>query len=316
MGEICLGLGASHSPILFVSPEKWLARVHEGASSPNEPDSFKLTCENLEKTKAQVRRCHDAYRELQNRLLQAQPNALVIVGDDQGENFTSTNMPAFSVYTASKAEGSFSLGRRLPLEEQEDIRRVHIPCAADLAKQILEEFIEGGLDAAWSDSLPGEGLGHAHVWPLKFLTPRLEIPIVPIFINAYFPPQPKPSRCYLLGTLLAKAVEKSGKRVAILGSGGLSHFPRHLGSWGISPYPVEKRWQIDEAFDRRVLDLMLSGNGKALAELSSYDLERSGNLELRNWIALVGALGNRNGSLVTYEPVYTVAIGLAFAFWS
>jgi aromatic ring-opening dioxygenase LigB subunit len=301
---------------LFVSPEKWLARVHEAVSSPEEPNSFKLTAENLEKAKTQVQRCHEAYHELHRRLVDSQPDCLVIVGDDQGENFTSSNMPSFSIYLGTHAEGSFGLGKRLPLEQQEDLRRVDIPCAADLAKQILEEFIEGDLDAAWSDRLPGEGLGHAHVWPLKFLIPGLEIPIVPIFVNAYFAPQPKPSRCYLLGRLLAKAIEKSGKRVAILGSGGLSHFPRHLGPWGISPYPVEKRWQIDEAFDRKVLDLMLSGKGKALVNLSSDDLQRSGNLELRNWIPLSGALGERKGRLLAYEPIYTVAIGLAFSVWT
>jgi aromatic ring-opening dioxygenase LigB subunit len=316
MGEICLGLGASHSPVLFVDPEKWLARVHEGGSTVGEPESFKLTPENVEKTKAQIRRCHEAYRELHKLLTDARPDALVIIGDDQGENFTSGIMPPLAIYIGSDAEGSFSLGRRLPLEEQEDLRRVKVTCDDALARQILQEFMNNDLDVAFSDKLPGKGLGHAHIWPLKFLLPELEIPIVPIFINAYFPPQPKPIRCYLLGALLAKAVQKSGKRVAIFGSGGLSHFPRHLGPWGISPYPIEKRWYIDEAFDREVLSLMISGRGRDLADLTSEDLQRSGNLELRNWIALSGALGERKGRLLAYEPVYTVAIGLAFSAWT
>jgi aromatic ring-opening dioxygenase LigB subunit len=247
--------------------------------------------------------------------MEAKPDALVIIGDDQGENFNTTNMPPFAVYVGSKTEGSFSLGRRLPMDKQEDLRRVEVACDDNLAKNILDELFNGDLEVAFSEKLSGDGLGHAHIWPLKFLTPELHIPIVPIFINAYFAPQPKPNRCYLLGELLAKAIHKSHKRVAIFGSGGLSHFPRHLGSWGIPPYPLEKRWSIDESFDRKVLDLLLSGEGHELSELSSEDLRESGNLELRNWIALSGVLGDRKGKLLAYEPVYTVAIGLAFAAW-
>lgn len=316
MGEICLGMGASHSPILFVSPEKWLARIHKGQSSADEPQSFKLTPDNVAKTRIQVQRCHEAYGKLRGLLREARPDALVIIGDDQGENFYPGNMPPFAILVGADAEGSFSLGRRLPLEEQEDLRRAKVSCDASLAGLIHQEFIDGDLDVASSQSLPGEGLGHAHMWPLKFLAPDLDIPIVPVFINAYFPPQPKPGRCYLLGALLAQAIRKSNKRVAVFGSGGLSHFPRHLGPWGISPYAIEKRWHIDEAFDRSALDLLISGRGKELAQLSSAALEKSGNLELRNWIALSGAMAEQKGRLLAYEAVYTVAIGLAFAAWA
>ncbi|MHB8619770.1 MAG: DODA-type extradiol aromatic ring-opening family dioxygenase [Chloroflexota bacterium] len=311
-----MGLGASHSPILFVSPDKWLARVHEGQALDDEPPSFKLSPENVAHTNAQIQRCHAAYAELRAALEQARPDALVILGDDQGENFNATNMPLLSIYTGDEVEGSFGLGRRLPVEQQEDLRRAGVPCDGGLAELILQECVEGGLDLASSRQLPGEGLGHAHMWPLRYLTPALDLPIVPIFINAYFPPQPAPERCYLLGRLVEQAIRKSHKRVAVFGSGGLSHFPRHLGSWGIPPYPVERRWHIDEAFDRRVLQLMVEGMGRDVASLTSAELTDAGNLELRNWIALSGALGDRPGRILTYEPVYTVAIGLAFAVWA
>ena len=316
MGEICLGIAASHSPILFVSPEKWLARIHQGESREDEPDSFKLTTENISKTILQIQRCHDAYKALGNLLQEAKPDALVIIGDDQGENFYPGNMPPLAICVGADLEGSFSLGRRLPIEEQEDVRRVKVPSDELLAKQIYQEFIDCELDVASSLQLPGEGLGHAHMWPLKFLAPELNIPIVPIFINAYFPPQPRAGRCYLLGAVLANAIRKSNKRVAVFGSGGLSHFPRHLGPWGISPYPIEKRWFVDEEFDRHALSMLVTGRGAELANASSIELERSGNLELRNWIALSGAMGERKGRLLAYEPVRTVAIGLGFAVWN
>lgn len=315
MGEICLGFGASHSPLLFVTPDKWLARIHREPLA-NEPKSFRLTPENIQKTRMQVQRCHEAYRELHRLLMKTKPDALVIIGDDQGENFNTSNMAPFVIYSGDEVEGTFSLGRRLPREEQEDLRQVKVRCDAVLAKQILHEFMNADFDVAFSETLPGEGLGHAHMWPLKFLTPELDLPIIPVFINAYFPPQPRPSRCYLLGKIIAQAIRKTNKRVAIMGSGGLSHFPRHLEAWGIPPYPSEKRWYIDEAFDRHALDSMILGNGQHLAELTSDDLQRTGNLELRNWIALMGALGQCKGQLLAYEPIHTVAIGLAFSAWT
>lgn len=315
MGTVCLGLGAAHSPLLFVSPQKWLTRVHEGVSSPDEPESFQLTPSNIEKTLRQVERCHEAYGRLRTLLEEARPDVLIIIGDDQGENMTKRNMPPFAIYTGSSVEGSFGLGRRLPLEQQEDTRRVNVRCDATLAQHILEVLLEGGMDAAYSEEIPGDGLGHAHMWPLRYLTPNLNLPIIPIFINAYFPPTPSPNRCYLLGKLVADAVIDSDRRVAILASGGLSHFPRHLGSWGVAAYPEYRRWSIDEAFDRKVLEYLLTGEGEQLAKLTSQELSDSGNLELRNWIALAGALGKRSGELVGYEAVYTVAIGMGFAAW-
>lgn len=317
MGDIALGFGAAHSPILFVSPEKWLARVHQGAPNSNEPDSFKLTPDNVAMAKKQVKRCLAAYSSLRSLLREVRPDCLLIIGDDQGENFTRHLMPPFAIYVGDRAAGSFSLGARIPEDEQEDVRKFTVPCDRQLAAGILQKCLDSGIEMAFSEELPGQdGLGHAHSWPLRYLTPDLDLPIVPLFVNAYFPPSATPARCYALGQAIKEAISESERRVAVFASGGLSHFPRHLSRWGIPAYPVEKRWEIDEQFDQRLLGDMIGRKGRKLAELTSDDLHAAGNVEARNWIVLAGLLGDRQGRLLAYESVRTVAIGMGFAVWT
>ena len=90
------------------------------------------------------------------------------------------------------------------------------------------------------------------------------------------------------------------QRVAIVASGGLSHF------------------FVDEDLDRYVLELLAKKDGDALVALPTGKLE-SGNSEIRNWIAAAGALEHLNMQLVDYVPSYRSeagsGVGMAFAFW-
>ena len=51
---------------------------------------------------------------------------------------------------------------------------------------------------------------------------------LPIFVNTYLPPLPKPRHCEALGKAILKVIEKRGEKVAIIASGGMSHYP---GTW-------------------------------------------------------------------------------------
>jgi aromatic ring-opening dioxygenase catalytic subunit (LigB family) len=129
------------------------------------------------------------------------------------------------------------------------------------------------------------------------------IPIVPVLLNTYYPPnQPTPKRCYELGLALRQAIEAwpARKRVAIVASGGLSHF------------------FVDEELDRHVLDLLAKKDGEALRMLPPARLE-SGNSEIRNWIATAGAAEHLPMHVVDYVPCYRSeagsGVGMAFAVW-
>src|SRR5207245_2287639 len=134
--------------------------------------------------------------------------------------------------------------------------------------------------------------------------PEARIPVVPIFVNAIHVPAPSPSRCYYLGQTIRRAVERyaGGSRVAIYGSGGLSHFtggypwPHYEGPFGYGA--------ISEDFDHWLLSKMEAGEGHALAEISNKDIIANGEIELRSWITVLGALGDVRPEMLTYEPFY------------
>src|SRR5207248_2063106 len=115
------------------------------------------------------------------------------------------------------------------------------PVDAKLARHLIDELIDREFDIAASDATPeGEGEGHA----IGFVHKRIMqdvVPIVPICINTYYPPnQPTPRRCYRLGQAIRAAVESypGDQRVGIVGSGGLTHFV------------------VDEALDRGFIDML------------------------------------------------------------
>src|SRR5206468_5270982 len=131
----------------------------------------------------------------------------------------------------------------------------------------------------------------------------MTIPTVPMMLNTYYPPnQPTPKRCYALGQALRQAVESwpSDKRVAVIASGGLSHFV------------------IDEELDHQIITAMQHNDAAALSSIPKERLN-SGNSEIRNWIATAGAVEHLKMQLIDYVPCYRSPAGtgcaMGFAQW-
>ena len=62
----------------------------------------------------------------------------------------------------------------------------------------------------------GEGEGHAFAFPREVLMPNKSVPVVPVCINAYYPPnQPSAQRCYDFGKALARSVKSWAKRARV-----------------------------------------------------------------------------------------------------
>ena len=121
--------------------------------------------------------------------------------------------------------------------------------------------------------------------------------------NTYYPPnQPRPRRSYEFGIALRNAIEtwKRQARVAVLGSGGLSHFV------------------VDEELDRKILKALQE---KDIDTIASLPLERlqSGTSEIRNWITTAGAAQHLEMEVIDYVPCYRSPAGtgcaMAFAQW-
>jgi aromatic ring-opening dioxygenase catalytic subunit (LigB family) len=165
---------------------------------------------------------------------------------------------------------------------------------------VLEAGLDAGFDLAYSYEL--EFVDDVSV-PLHFLMPEPTLPIVPILINCVAPPLPTPRRCYELGGFLRAFIQRrpAGERVALVGSGGMSH---RIGTPG--------HGTINPEFDQRILRPIGEGQGHTLAALTYDEIERDGGngaQEIRSWIAVLGALHGHKGEVLYYEPVPDWLVG-------
>src|SRR5215207_5736826 len=157
-----------------------------------------------------------AMRELGRVLDETKPDALIILGLDHLEAFSLDITPMFATVVGPEVRGSFGG------------REYQVPVHQDLAHAIVEGSVLRGFDMAFAENA---FMGHAFVVPFEYILQDRQIPIVPMFVNVYVPPLPQPERCYHLGRALAEIIGERPERVAILASGGMSHFP------GTDKYP-------------------------------------------------------------------------------
>jgi len=223
---------------------------------------------------------------------------LIMVADDQHENILDDANPPFTVYVGDGFEASVSLSY---FKEPRSANRTAYKTDRALAEALLEQLMEAGFDPAYSKFLRYDGgLGHAFARVLKFLTPDAGLPVVPIMVNTYYPPAPSARRCVAFGQALAAAIDRlPNRRIAVIGSGGLSHTI------------------IDEALDKGVINAIKANDLDHLAALPAAQLT-AGSSEIRNWI-VTAAAANRCATLVDYVPCYRiptgVGCGMGFAYW-
>lgn len=223
-----------------------------------------------------VLRVHAAFARVKRRLAELRPDALVVVAGDHIEAFFLSGVPALAVYAGAASAGVFGPYRYR--------FAVHEP----LARAIVEEGIERGFDLFYTQDAP---LDYAFYVPLHFTMPDPPRPIVPLHVNVYLPPQPTPRRCWEWGRAVAAIVRARPERVVLMASGGMSHFP------GTDRYASpEFDW------DRRVLERLAEGRGRELAALTGEELDKAGNVELRTWITVIGAVGDAKAEIYCYEP--------------
>ncbi len=312
MGKIVAGLASSHA-FTFMEPGRWdefreknraSMKRRYGAEPPAQPGVAAETPEDNAARYAHIRAALDALRR---QLRDTRPDALIVIGDDQNEHFTVANIPQLAVY----------VGRDFRLSSRFSKTKASYRAHQALAEDLLEQGVREGFDLASIGAFNNEELAaHAHAQVLDAFLPEAGIPVVPIFINAIHYPAIAPTRCYAFGQMLARAIGRrpENERVAICASGGLSHFT--------AGYPWKKytgphtHGAICQDFDRQAVAWMQVGAGDKLAALSDRDLLCHGDVELRSWIALLGALGPVAADFVVYEPFYRALMGMAVASWS
>ena len=223
-----------------------------------------------------VLRVHAAYAKVKERLTAARADVICVIAGDHVEGFFLDAVPALAVYAGSSVAGTFGRYQyRLA---------VHEP----IARAILEQSIEREFDLAYSQHLR---LDYAFYVPLHFTMPEPAVPIVPLYVNVYLPPQPTPRRCYAWGGALRAILDARPERVALMASGGMSHYP------GTDRYASP-----DFDWDRQMLASLVAGRGAEAARLTGEELDKAGNVEFRTWITLLGAVGDTPAQVLCYEP--------------
>lgn len=336
MAKIVLGMWTSHGPTLSTTPEQWLLRVPADYEYKhhfrNRIYDFKSLValragEGLaEKSSLEARRerhagCQRAIAAMADKFAEVNPDIAIIFGNDQRELFLEDITPSITVFTGEHTwdqPASEEQAKRIPpgVHEAEaghrPPERRDYPAHAELAGHLAGALVDDGFDIAVSKRLPeppghwSSGVGHAFGFIYRQIMRDRVIPNVPIILNTFFPPnQPPPQRCFALGQAVGRALKtwKGGERVAIFGSGGMSHFV------------------LDENFDAMFLEALAKRNAEALCAIDN-NLLQSGTSELKTWIAASGVLFDTDlaGDVVGYEPCYRSEAGTGtangFVAWS
>ena len=253
MGEIVAAVGTCHTPYMFTRPPD---------ESPQQLDAAAAGMQELGKV-----------------LDETKPDVIVFLGSDHVETFSVTCIPSFAIIAGSRAVAKFA-GREYNLP-------VHREMAEDLLNKLV---VEQNFDIAYSEDAE---LGHAFAVPFEYVIGKRAIPVVPFFTNVYVPPLPTPKRCAALGQAIARIIKGRSERVAIIASGGMSHFP------GTSKYLTP---EFD--FDRWLVAQFETGNTDALLNMTGTQLDEVGNTEMLNWAIMFGAIGSKQGELIDYIPTW------------
>lgn len=328
MARIVLGLGSSHTPLLTLPAAEWAHRAAADYANPklNLSDGRLVTYGELraevgdryseavsvEELQRKADICQAALDRLADELEAAAPDVVIIVGDDQEELFSAANQPAVAIFYGEDVYTSGKFGAEdlpdwmLTVGEgymMDDIHR--LPGAPSLALELIHGLIERNIDIAVSakvEDATKAAFGHAYGFIVNRLFKGRSIPILPVLLNTYYPPNvPGAARCHDIGRAIRSALEASPAdiRVAIIASGGLSHFI------------------VDEALDRRVLEGFATDH-QCLRDLPR-DALNSGSSEILNWVLAAGALGDTPLTWCEYQPIYRTpagtGIGVAFAVW-
>lgn len=340
MAKIVLGIGCAHTPQLHTVAKDWDIRAARDRQDgiPLWFKGRKLPYAELERERADERigdqldlatrqaaldasfaamdRLHEAYKA-------AAPDLVVIIGNDQHEIFSDI-VPSFAVIAADEIANvprTDEQKARLPVGiEISD--HGHLPDAATvypgdrafgthLARHLVRE---SGFDVTLCHEKPTVrsdksllyGMPHAYGFLYKNIMRDHIRPHVPVDVNCwYYDNSPSAARSHDFGTAVAQAIAAwdSDARVAVLTTGGLTHFV------------------VDPEWDHRFLEAMRTRDHQWLRTIPQNEL-MAGTSECKSWIATSAAMdaAGLDMQLVDYQKLYRTEGGTgsscAFTLWN
>jgi hypothetical protein len=258
-----------------------------------------------------------AYATVRDEIERLRPDAIVIVATDHMQAYPLGNVAAFAIGVGPVAVGVGDAG----------IDPCKVPVHQPLAQAILAEGVNRGVDFVFSEDV---SIDHSFVMPLSLLTPRLDVPIVPVTQNCNVPPRPTFSRSHEVGRVIGEAI-RSGPagRAVVIGTGGLSHWVgdearrafmnrppgTRLPDLAAHPVRLDDTGPINAKFDRGFLQAMERGAARAfIREWPSERVEEeagNGAHEIRNWLTGAAIVGDAPAQVLSYQSVAEWLTGTA-----
>ena len=248
-------------------------------------------CDNTEMRDAFYAKLDQQRRDIED----CGAEALIVIAAEHFANFFMNNMPAFCIGIAERYSG--------PIEDPDwlKIAKTTVPGAPDLGARLTREVMQT-VDVAYAEEWKFD---HGIMVPLNFLTPRYDLSVIPVNINCQGPPLTPLHRAWAFGEALRRACDSVPERIALVGTGGISHWPATPDSG-----------KINEEWDRDFLDRLMRQDKAALLSYTdgdTYDVAGQGGFEIRTYIAAAAAAGGP-GELQFYTaelPIFAVGVTVA-----
>lgn len=263
-----------------------------------------------------------------------EPDAVLIWGDDQYENFKEDLIPPFALlaYEDLKARPWAERRSANAWGEPADFEFA-VNGHPDLARALTEGLLDAGIDVAYAYTQRHHpDLAHAFLNALLFLDyDRVGFPwpVVAMPINCYGrrvisargtwkplgeelvldPPAPRPSRLMDVGGAVARYLQDSPWRVVLLASSSWSH-----------AFLVDHNYRLrpDIPADRRLYEALVEGDFATWEQTTLAEVEHAGQHEVLNWWCLAGAareLGLGGPAWSTFVETQCFNSNKVFATW-
>lgn len=339
MAEIVLGIGCAHTPQLHTLAHDWdlrgdrdrqdgvpmwwkgrkvsYAKLAELRAAENIAAELGMATRQaaLDASFTAMDKLHEAY-------VAVNPDVVIIVGNDQREIFVDF-VPSFAVIAAEEIANlprTEEQKSRLPvgieisdhghLPAEQTVYPGHRELGLHLGKSLTRRDFDVTLchekPTVHGDKSLLYGMPHAYGFLYKNIMRDHVRPQVPVDVNCWnYDNSPSAARCYDFGKALADAVAAwdSDARVAILTTGGLTHFV------------------VDPEWDYRFLQAMKDNDAEALCAIPQNEL-MAGTSECKSWIATSAAMARAGLSMdvIDYQRLYRTEGGTGsscgFVQWS
>ena len=352
MAEI-LGVGITHYPPLLGFPDTYVNLLRGIMTSRLVPDEMKQPSnwpkemqEEWQDKSAQARshqeRHKKALKEVRKAIDDFAPDAVIIFGDDQYENFKEDVIPPFNMYCMDEfpARPFKFVNSNKNIWGVDPEHTFTVPGAGQLARTLADQIISSHFPIAYSYKFSNyPTLSHAFSNAMVFLDWEQQgwsYPIIPISVNCYGkgvistrggaahlfdkrpdsekdayldtpgPAGPTPQTCFKLGETLRQVLEDRPERFVVMASSGWSHaFLTEKHHW---LYP-------DREFDRKRFEELEQGNHKVWSNLENEAIDDAGCQEFKNWVCLSGVVPDYKPEIIDYLETWIFNSQKCFALF-